>query len=409
MALFNIIVCLSVPVSISLHCCFPYWLVIAPTTETLKDCMNQVYHSGNNLFINPTYIVSVPEFSGNIHSRSMAQEKAKDNLKGNKHGGELSNKARTKMKNAINWLLVSSKAKRVWCKKSNKTFYFKVSFITLTVPLVIEKPIKSSEIKGLLHAWLMYARKYYYLRNYVWKLEAQKNGQLHIHITSDSFIHHRKLRDSWNRLLQSKGFLDEHYGKFNNYNPNSTDIHSVKSVKNIASYLCEYMSKKSKLPPGFAGRIWSCNYSLSAKNKCSVNISADELSKELRTLYSKDFRSKNIISRCKRTGTDKNVAEIFFMNEVLWQKLKGCKLHEAYNAKRFRIKNDLPDIPPDYFYLDQINEMKPKIDICVTDQIIPTTGLMKLDQPSSLEINSSVRPVGLNIGKQLDLIYQVLN
>jgi hypothetical protein len=293
--------------------------------------------------------VSVPEFSGNIHSRSAAQDNTSRNLLNNKHNGELSQKAKMRMRNALNWLTVSAKAKRVWCKKSFKSFWFKISFITLTVPPQREGCLPQKELKSLLHAWLMYAQKYFYLINYVWKVEAHADGRLHIHITSDSFIHYKRLRDSWNGLLKRKGFLDYHNEKYNNYNPNSTDIHSVKDLENIAAYLADYMTKKPALSEGFTGRIWSCNYNLSSKNKCSVNISADELSKELRRLYSKKFRFKMIRQRNKKTGIEKNVAELFFLTSGLWRELKGTKIFKAYNEKRYRIRNDLPDIPPEYY------------------------------------------------------------
>jgi len=366
--------------------------------------MADFYHTGNNLYINPTYVVSVPEFSGNFHTRSSEQEMTVKNLANNRHNGELSIKAKMRMKNALNWLVVSSKAKRVWCKRSNKSFWFKVSFITLTIPPQGKKDIKQSELKSLLHSWLMYAKKYFYLRNYVWKVECHADGRLHVHITSDSFIHYKRLRSSWNKLLKERGFLEYHNEKFNNYDPNSTDVHSVKDVRNICAYLSDYMSKKVDLGKGFTGRIWSCNYNLSAKNKCSVNISADELSKELRKLYSKKFRFKQIKARNKKTGIERNVAEMFFLDESLWRELKGTKVYECYNEKRFRIRNDLPDIPPEYYEMNFDDEKTKTLYKCGTEKNTRMTGMMSsVPLPLSGRVSSVVAAVS-SIGKQLQLM-----
>lgn len=363
--------------------------------------MNQVYHTANNLYINPTYIVSVPEFSGNVFERSVRQKENEVNLKDNKHKGGLSIKAQSKMRNAINWLCVSAKEKRVWSRKDNKSFWFKVSFITLTIPPQERERITNYQLKKVLHAWLVYAQKYYYLKNYVWKVEAHKDGRCHIHISSDTFIHFTKVKKSWNKLLKSKGMLDYHYKKYNNYEPNSTDIHSVKNVNNMAAYMVEYMIKKAGLDEDYTGRIWSCNYALSSKNKCQVNITTDLLSKEMRTLYSKKIRCKTIKVRDRKTGIEKNVADLFFMTRRLWKELKGTKVYEAYQSKKFKIRNSLPDIPPEYFYLDQILSKPKNEETCETKNITQKIGPMSSGQASLSGISLNVKNVELNIGKQL--------
>jgi hypothetical protein len=308
-----------------------------------------------------------------------------------------------RLRNAINWLEVSSKAKRVYCKSTRKSFYFKISFITLTVPPQGNRLLKNSEFKGLLHAWIVYAQKYFYLKNYVWKVEAHKDGRLHVHLTTDAFIHYRKLRDSWNRLLRHKGLLENHYNQHGNYDPNSTDIHSVKAIENISGYIAAYMAKKAKLSEGFTGKIWSCSYNLSAKKKCSVNISADELSVQLKKLYSRKFRYKLIKSKNRLTGVERNVAEIFFLSKDLWKELKGLKVHEAYDNKRFDIRNNIPDIPPEYYEFDFDKKLTNTLTQCGIETSTQQIGSMKSVQQHSSEQNSNAKSAGSNIGKQLQL------
>lgn len=81
------------------------------------------------------------------------------------------------------------------------------------------------------------------MRSYVWKAELQQRGQIHYHITCDAFVVHTAIRDKWNDLQLKSGLLDEYRSKRGHVNPNSTDIHSVKKIKNIESYLVKYMSK----------------------------------------------------------------------------------------------------------------------------------------------------------------------
>jgi hypothetical protein len=75
---------------------------------------------------------------------------------------------------------------------------------------------------------------------YVWKAEVQDNGNIHFHVTSNSFIHHEVLRRHWNKKCE----LLKYTSRSRSTNPNSTDVHAVKNVRNLASYLCAYITKK---------------------------------------------------------------------------------------------------------------------------------------------------------------------
>ena len=59
-------------------------------------------------------------------------------------------------------------------------------------------------------------------------------------MTSNTFYHYLKLRRHWNDCLNKLGYVDRCIVN----NPNSTDIHSVKNIKNFSVYLCSYFTKK---------------------------------------------------------------------------------------------------------------------------------------------------------------------
>lgn len=216
------------------------------TTKTKKEYAPPVF-IGQNLYVKPSYVVSIPEYYKENGSCSVLELQNQENLLDNDHNGKLSRKAVTGLRNSINWLCLAAKKKRVFNKTENKNFYFKINFITLTLPDTKE-PILSTDLqKKLLNPFLTYMRKYHGLKNYVWRLEFQANGKLHVHLTSDTFLHHVTIRETWNRLLEKNDYLELFYNKNGHMNPNSTDVHATKKIKNMAAYLAKYMSKKNSM------------------------------------------------------------------------------------------------------------------------------------------------------------------
>lgn len=212
---------------------------------------------GQNVYIKPSYVVSMPEYcffdrnTGEILKNPRTLTAAfidnQENLRNNDKKGKLSKKAVTGLRNSINWLCISAKKKWVFDKKKDRSFNFKVNFVTLTLPDT-DQPISSADFqKKLLNPFLTYMRKYGGLKNYVWRLEFQANGKLHVHLTTDTFLHLRLIKDTWNRLLDSGGYLESFFKANGHRDPNSTDVHATKKIKNLAGYLSKYMSKKNSL------------------------------------------------------------------------------------------------------------------------------------------------------------------
>lgn len=273
---------------------------------------------GQNIYIRPSYIVSLPEFDKSSKFKSLDFQANQANLQNNQHGGLLSTKAIGKMKNAINWMLCSADDKNVYNKKFNSWFKFKVNFITLTLPDTSVKIDNRKLQTLLLNPLLTYLRKYKGLKNYVWKLEFQKNGKLHVHFVSDTFIHHRVIRSAWNRLLMKNRYLEDFKKKFKHENPNSTDIHSIRKIKNLAAYLAKYMSKNQAELSQIKGRIWGCNQELSKANKTSLFINRDDLHRHMPCLMQSDIEYKKIEFENPVTKIKKSFGEIFFLTYNDW-------------------------------------------------------------------------------------------
>ena len=345
-------------------------------------------HVANDVYIKPTYFVIKPQFSGLGRARSLKQVENEANLKDNSKKAVLSKKAISNLRNSVNWLIHAAKYKRVWSKRDQKSFWFKVNFITLTVPPQAGGVVSEREFQKCLNTFLVYARKYFYLHNYVWKLEAHEDGRLHIHITTDTFINYRKLRDCWNRILCANELLESHFDKFGNYDPNSTDIHAIHKVDKVAAYMCEYMIKKPNLPEGYKGRIWSSSYSLSQKQKCHVELEPSYNKRDYSFLNNPAIKWKEILSKPDSMGNCKRISDMYLVNEVSWKLHMSGGIRDAYESHITRIRDATPVSPQEYRQVDflkfkDVNDEQAKSDKIAVVQIsetVDSVGLWTLFQ-----------------------------
>ena len=153
--------------------------------------------------------------------------------------GLLSHAARKRLYEAIVALTSISQWKTVYSKKDNKHYRFKLNFITLTFPdkvTLTDKELTQKVLKKFLDNWYHRSPKLLY----IWKAEVTDRGTLHYHITTNQYIHYLELRKKWNKCLNGAGIIDKDSIETNN----STDVHSVKKVRNLAAYLTAYITKK---------------------------------------------------------------------------------------------------------------------------------------------------------------------
>lgn len=221
------------------------------------------------------------------------------------HNFNISDNAYRNLKQKISWLYYLSKSKQVKTYNGNAIFNFKIGFITLTLPSK-QQTNTSTVTKELLNPFLTEIRQRTNMENYVWRLEFQKNGNVHYHIVTDTYLDYHFIRKIWNRLLESKGYIEPYRNKMKsislseyvesyknnknitypeivkNYarnksenwsNPNSVDVKSVISNKAISNYISKYFAKTSDTNPiknefdndenSKSIRLWFCSRSLS--------------------------------------------------------------------------------------------------------------------------------------------------
>lgn len=300
---------------------------------------------GQYLYIRPNYVVSMAAYDTPKNYNSVKFNANKENLRKNSHNGKVSAKAQKEIKTAVNWLVASAKLKQVYHKPSKKTYSFKVNFITLTLPDT-HLPISEKSFKeDLLNPFLTNLRKSYGLKNYIWKLELQKNGKIHAHITSDSFIHWSDIRRLWNVRLIKCGYMQLFKDTFGHSNPNSTDVHAVYKVKDIAAYISKYMSKDADQATNIKGKIWACNYELSRNCKPVIFIDRDSCILEMRQLMQPVIKYKRIAGPPNALGIPKIIGEMFLLKPINWlMHIKGS-LKEAYTNTCYKIRNLIAEMP----------------------------------------------------------------
>lgn len=312
--------------------------------------------------INPSRLCYYTRAEGNYGGRSRKQIESYGNLANNEHYGIISSKARNRIKTAIDWMIYLASDKKHFDKKKNRSFKFKLTFVTLT--LSSTQCHTDEEIKEkLLNHFLVIARQKWKVNRYLWRAESQKNGNIHFHVLTDKFIPWDELRHVWNRIQNKLGYIDRyainqrefhksgfHYRPkleriWNYYkqkqayktgisegwqNPNSTDIHSINRINNLSAYLSKYCAKndieqiKSKE---------NLQTELDLKEVNNTPVTACELSKQLksRIIEGKLWRLSQSLSKLK-SAIDLCDSKVESELMIIYRNFKDCVKDYDYNT-----------------------------------------------------------------------------
>lgn len=229
---------------------------------------------------------------------------------------DLSKKAKKNLNTATNWISFLSLKRNIKFANGRTFKGFHLSFVTLTLPVKQKHP--TSEItKRCLNVFLTRVRERFNVKNYIWKLELQKNGNVHYHLIFDKYIHYLAIRNIWNSAINVLGYVSEYCENFKNMSfnayceyrrrqknietkklkkayeygktsmwlsPNTTDVHSVNNVKNITAYISKYLSKgvaenpteeQKEAQKNLTGRLWYCSQSLSKLGKVKIPLTVE--------------------------------------------------------------------------------------------------------------------------------------
>lgn len=232
------------------------------------------------------------------------------------HNFKISETAQKTIKQKINWLYFLSKSKTIKTYSGKVIPDFRLNFATVTLPSKQLHPTKKIT-QECFNQLLTELRTRVNLKNYVWRLEFQKNGNVHYHLVTDVYIDFHFLQRIWNRIIEKLGYVAEFQNKMQamslldywnsvkNYKgidfsiakkryfngvaekwskPNSVDVKSVKSKNQIAGYIAKYFGKDKGENPNcnendtkensMGMRLWFCSQSLSKLDKVSDFVDA---------------------------------------------------------------------------------------------------------------------------------------
>lgn len=127
------------------------------------------------------------------------------------------------------------------------------TFTTLTYPILQTEDLTAR--KNELNRFMIYMQRKNFMKRYIWKAEAQKNGSLHYHIVSDQFINKDLVRETWNKCIPE---AIAQYGK----EAYGTRIESVKDYDKAISYVLKYMTKNSEERRQIGGNKWGSSDNL---------------------------------------------------------------------------------------------------------------------------------------------------
>lgn len=225
--------------------------------------------------INPNYIACFYQSENPSYHRNENPLKQKLPTS-NTSGRFLSSNSKKRLKKSCNWLIELADNKKVWNERYKSSYQMKVNFITLTLPS-LQMHLDTTIKKECLNLFLSNLRKTCKVNNYIWRNEAQENGNIHFHLLTDTYINHYLIRTFWNRAIGKLGYLKKYqekykgksfeeykkmvdcknemdedilkrrwdYGNKSNWlSPNTTDVHSLQKVKDVGAYLVKYLTKE---------------------------------------------------------------------------------------------------------------------------------------------------------------------
>jgi hypothetical protein len=211
------------------------------------------------------------------------------NLADNEVKGELSKKARQRLIRCVSNILGALETGSKGAGELYKRNKHLPTFVTLTLS---SKQVHTDEFikRHMLARFIAILRDNNYCNGFVWKAEKQRNGNIHFHLLLPNYVPHDYIRKVWNHIQDDNGYIEEYrriqkekhksgfyydskmekkwtrvkqleaynYGMGTNWsNPNSTDIHSLRKVRNTTSYIAKYMGKKElDKKDKVSGRLW---------------------------------------------------------------------------------------------------------------------------------------------------------
>lgn len=197
------------------------------------------------------------------------------------------------------------------------------TFITLTLPST-QHHTDQEITKKVLGAFFEKCRKIGVLANYVWRAEKQKNGNIHYHVITDTYIYFAQVRRLWLLSLERLGYVSAYRRKFGRMSlqeyakqsfnqgkewnsicatyaknvrekwssPPCVHTSPLQAVGEVAKYISKYISKTDEDNDNFVkGRCWAASDNV---RKVAKALSKDEEFSKIWYHVSKEVLRKEV-------------------------------------------------------------------------------------------------------------------
>lgn len=264
-------------------------------------------------------------------------------IESNKREKDISVKSQRRIMSYIDWLISLSKKKTVLEKDTGKRWTFKLSFITLTLP---SKQAHSDSFitQEMLAAFIRKCKRKHSMHYYLWKAEAQQNGNIHYHITTNIFIHWKQVRIYWLDVLNKHHYINNETG----HNPPCTEIKAVVKDKDIGAYLAKYISKKEDSKRLINCKIWDASEVLKQFEIVLKDLDSNEDYKEgirlhISTADKEVIKDYVTLYYFNKRIEDRKDDFSLMLQEVINNSLKPYNLPSTYTVSGLRNSKVVPN------------------------------------------------------------------
>jgi hypothetical protein len=127
-------------------------------------------------------------------------------------------------------------------KITGEQYFRRFVLITLTLPSTqfhSDKELKAKALKPFVQNLV----RNHDLRLWMWKAEAQDNGNIHFHVVVDKYIWKDELNKLWEHYMRKLGYYFKFKQKYPNAEPPMVNVKGQSKMRNPVAYLTKYMIK----------------------------------------------------------------------------------------------------------------------------------------------------------------------
>jgi hypothetical protein len=188
------------------------------------------------------------------HENSMKEGKWKEGT----YSGSVTTHAIRRMKKACDLLSLLAVERLIYRPDFKEPLKFRINFITLTLPSAQGNFSDKDIHTKIFLPWLRYCQRRFGLNLYIWRAERQKNGNIHYHLLTNTWIDKHELTKTWNYHCDKLKLWREYKRKHGEKQAPSTNVKNASNEKEVAEYIRKYVRKKSNAKDKVNIKVWDC-------------------------------------------------------------------------------------------------------------------------------------------------------